>query len=311
MQNASDIAESLPDNGLYPIRTVSAATGVNPVTLRAWERRYGLLKPLRTPKGHRLYTKDHIETIRKVVALLEQGMAIGQVMPLLADTTVLAESGTQKARPMDDVWQGYRTRLLDGINSFDPKALDHVYAETLSLYPVDSVTTRLTIPVLETLGARWKTEAAGIGAEHFFNAYLRNKIGARFHHMGALHHGPRLITACVPGELHETGLLLFCLSALSHGFRLIYLGANLPLEQLPEIVARSAADAVTLSSVTRMRQRLLSEQLPDVVRRLGVPLFFGGRGSTPHQRAIASAGAIPLGDDIAAALKKIRATLGA
>src|SRR5512143_4115179 len=73
----------LPDTGLVPIRTVSSLTGVNPVTLRAWERRYGLVKPVRTPKGHRLYTMADVELINQVVALLEGGMSIGQVGQLL------------------------------------------------------------------------------------------------------------------------------------------------------------------------------------------------------------------------------------
>ncbi|MEW8236866.1 MAG: MerR family transcriptional regulator, partial [Candidatus Thiodiazotropha taylori] len=66
-------------NGFYPIRKVSELTGINPVTLRAWERRYGLIKPERTPKGHRLYTDDHIHLIRQIMDFIDQGISIGQV----------------------------------------------------------------------------------------------------------------------------------------------------------------------------------------------------------------------------------------
>ena len=67
---------------LYPIRTVSSLTGVNSITLRAWERRYGLITPIRTPKGHRLYTQNDIDLIQQVLELLEKGISIGQVKDL-------------------------------------------------------------------------------------------------------------------------------------------------------------------------------------------------------------------------------------
>jgi len=66
-----------------PIRTVANLTGINPVTLRAWERRHNLITPRRTPKGHRLYTEDDVELIKQVLDLLDQGIAISQVKPLL------------------------------------------------------------------------------------------------------------------------------------------------------------------------------------------------------------------------------------
>ncbi|MES9930293.1 MAG: MerR family transcriptional regulator, partial [Candidatus Thiodiazotropha sp. 6PDIVS] len=72
-------------SGYYPIRKVAELTGINPVTLRAWERRYGLIKPERTPKGHRLYTDEHIQLIRRIIGLIDKGISIGQVRHMLAD----------------------------------------------------------------------------------------------------------------------------------------------------------------------------------------------------------------------------------
>ena len=70
-------------SGLYPIRTVAEITGINPVTLRAWERRYGLIKPQRTPKGHRLYSREHIAQLKRILELVDQGISIGQVKQIL------------------------------------------------------------------------------------------------------------------------------------------------------------------------------------------------------------------------------------
>jgi DNA-binding transcriptional MerR regulator len=301
LNDASKFADALPDSGLYPIRTVAEATGVNPVTLRAWERRYGLLKPKRTPKGHRLYSKDQIDTVRDVVRLLDQGMSISQVGAFLASEPAnLKERANVHVR--DDIWQKYQEHLLRAIDVFDAASLDGIFAETMALYPVDTVTERLTVPVLRILGSRWRDDPAGISTEHFFNAYLRNKLGARFHHAGQGQRGYRLVAACLPGEFHETGLLLFCLSASARGYQLVYLGANMPFLELPEVVRRSASDAVVLSAVARPRNRMVSEELPDLVRRLTVPLFVGGTFAVTHEKPIAASGANPIGIDIASAL---------
>ena len=81
-QNSKASEDHSKAEGLYPIRTVSSLTGVNSITLRAWERRYGLIKPVRTPKGHRLYTQNDIDLIQQVLELLDKGISIGQVCQL-------------------------------------------------------------------------------------------------------------------------------------------------------------------------------------------------------------------------------------
>ena len=77
--NESKTKEDDQAPGLFPIRTVSELTGVNSITLRAWESRYGLIEPVRKASGHRLYTQEHIDLINRVVGLLDRGMRIGQV----------------------------------------------------------------------------------------------------------------------------------------------------------------------------------------------------------------------------------------
>lgn len=300
----------LPEQGLYPIRTVSAATGVNAVTLRAWERRYGLLTPRRTPKGHRLYTREQIDTIRRVVELLDQGIAISQVKPLLERQGRTGPDGSAlDGTSPHDAWQGHVDRVLDGIARFDNALLDNLYGELLSLYPVDTVSQRLTIPVLEALGTRWRASATGIAEEHFFNSYIRNKLGVRFHHISEHGAGPRLVAACIPGERHETGLLLFSLSAAAHGYRVVYLGANMPFEELPEVVSRSGARAIVLSATSRPKAGVLTRMLPDLVQSLEVPVFFGGHAALANETQVAASGAVPVGIDIAGAIRAIGNTL--
>ena len=103
--------------------------------------------------------------------------------------------------------------MLDAISHFDENRLDNIYNDALSLYPVDLVSSRLITPLLHALGKHWKESDSGIAEEHFFSVYLRNKLGSRIQHMNQRANGPLLLIACLPGEQHETGMLLFSLAA--------------------------------------------------------------------------------------------------
>lgn len=295
---ASDSARQEGD--LFPIRTVSSLTGVNAVTLRAWERRYGLIRPKRTPKGHRLYSRDDIDLINRVLALQDKGVSIGQVREALARQEA-AQSGSEPA----DAWSRYRNRMIAAIIRFDEADLEDTYNEALSLYPVQDVTIRLIVPLLRELGRRWETAEGSIAEEHFFGVYLRNKLGARFHHRSRNSRGPRLLAACFPGEAHEIGLLLFALSAVAHDFRMILLGADLPLSELVMAARRSDADCIVLSGAIQPSEEVLEKDLPELVSRAGIPVVVGGLSSVKKRDAIARAGAVPLGEDIEQGVQKL------
>jgi len=297
----------LPDTGLVPIRTVSSLTGVNPVTLRAWERRYGLIKPVRTPKGHRLYTMADVELINQAIALLGGGMSIGQVGQVLAADSPKLRHTTEAAF---DPWAAYQRRLIDAIGRFDESILNAVYSEALSLYPIDIVTSRLIVPLLEELGRRWQTAQGGVAEEHFFSVFLRNKLGARFHHHSRDLRGPGLLAACLPGEQHEVGILLFALAAADRDYRLILLGANTPLAELPPVVERGACQGIVLSGSAEVPEPVIQEELPRLLQQIKVPVFIGGRVTARYAEALASTRAITLSDDFTLALRKVDAVLG-
>ena len=290
--------DPIPD--LFPIRTLSKLTGVNPVTLRAWERRHGLFKPRRTPKGHRLYSRADVELVERIQALTARGVSVGQVQEVLARAPGDVERGGS-----DQPWDQARARMLEGITRFDEDALEQVYEHSLGLHPVDVVSQRLIVPLLIELGRRWETAEGSVAEEHFFGAYLRNKLGARFHHRSRTTRGPRLLAACWPGEMHEVGLLLFALAASDAGFRVILLGANMPLEDLPHAVVRSGADAVVLSGTGKPSVEVLGRGLPALVRALRVPVFCGGLTAARSHEQIVAAGALPLGESLAAGLARI------
>jgi DNA-binding transcriptional MerR regulator len=302
--------QRLPDQGLVPIRTVSSLTGVNSVTLRAWERRYDLIKPVRTPKGHRLYTMADVALIQQVLALLANGMSIGQVRYVLnTDALGPGPGPTASHEPGTDLWGHHQRRLLQAIAVFDEGALNDLYTEVLSLYPVDIVTRRLIVPLLQELGERWIQGKGSIAEEHFFSVFLRNKLGARFHHLNRTPRGPKLLAACLPGEQHEIGLLLFALTALDRDYSIVLLGSNTPLTELPFVVGQAAIQAIVLAGSADIKPTLITEALAQLCQVIAIPVFIGGRIADHYADAISAAGAIPLGEDLNLALRRIDATL--
>lgn len=289
----------LQQEGLFPIRTVSQLTGVNAVTLRAWERRYGLIAPHRTPKGHRLYTQADIDLINHVVDLVNRGVPISRVPARLASEPVEEEG-------LPDTWRALRDRMLRAITRFDEAALDASYNEALSLYPVDVVTDHLIIPLLRELGERWRDQPGGIAEEHFFGTYMRNKLGARLHHLATRNPRPRLLAACLPGEHHELGLLLFCLAASAHGLGFVILGADMPLDDLAAAAPRSGCDGVLLSGSTGQTDSRFGRDLGALVAATDGPVFVGGQSAVLAADAITRAGAVALGTDTPTAIRHIR-----
>lgn len=296
------MAEQQHNDGLYPIGTVSEITGVNAVTLRAWERRYGLIQPERTPKGHRLYSSTDVNKIQHILEQLDKGIAISRV----------AESLHVPPTPDDseaDVWKGYRDRMIEAISQFDENVLDAIYNEAMSLYPVDIITRQLLTPLLKNLGERWQTSQGSVAEEHFFSVFMRNKLGARFHHRNMRNTGPCLIAACLPGEHHEFGLLLFALAAHARGYRLILLGANMPMNELPHVVQRTRSDGVVLSGSIQIDANTFQTELEKLTQISSIPVFVGGRVAEDYRDVIDAAGATPLQEDLFATLRTIGSIL--
>jgi methylmalonyl-CoA mutase cobalamin-binding subunit len=234
-------------------------------------------------------------------------VSVGHVKPLLDQ--VPGQAVVPAATDDVDTWTGYRDSMLQAIERFDEPALDNAYNDALSLYPIDIVNQRLTTPLLRLLGERWKHRDTGIAEEHFFSLYLRNKIGTRIHHMNQRGTGPLLLLACLPGELHESGLLFFALAAVSSGYRVLILGANTPLQQLAAVLEHKPCAAVVLSSSSKPARGVLETELQALTSHAGAPVFIGGRTAVAYKDRLEQAGAICLGDNIAAGLQLIQATL--
>jgi DNA-binding transcriptional MerR regulator/methylmalonyl-CoA mutase cobalamin-binding subunit len=287
---------------MLSIRSVCAMTGLNPVTLRAWERRYGLIEPQRTAGGHRLYTQNDVERILRALALTRDGVAIGQVKEALDSEPAPAASLGDTGR-----WAGYGRRFAAAVAAFDEAGLEAIYGEALALHPVDTVDRMLLIPMLQEMGERWNKIAGGVAEEHFFSTYVRHKIGARFHHRRLLQDGAKILAACAPGEQHEIGLLLFALAAHDAGFRVVLLGANVPFRDVAAAAHRAQCDAVVISKASHRSAPEFYAELANLVEAAGRPVYLGGRAVNACAQDIEAAGAVPLATSIESAVRRLAA----
>lgn len=297
---------------LFPIRILAEKTTVGTSTLRAWERRYGLLQPERTPKGHRLYSVKDVQRVLKIMDLLDDGHTLPKIAEILSVkdennntniTSKLISNSNGDKSEMSSIWNEFIQSTLAATSDFNIERIDNVYNEASSLYPVDMVTDRLIQPTIKILGDDWqKYPDRGIAEEHFYTSWLKNRLGARFHHAYSHARGARIICACLPGSYHEIGLMLFSLSALARGYRILYFGADLPLNQLSHITQRSAAKAVVLSGQTQL-QNDVNKQLPSLINELSVPVFIGGSANLIDTESFEDAGGVLLGANTSVALK--------
>jgi methanogenic corrinoid protein MtbC1 len=245
--------------------------------------------------GHRLYSQQQIDLINRVVGLLDRGMRIGQVKKRLE----AEQSETSTAQPgTSPLWRRYQSRMLAGVIQFDESALEQTYGDALAVHAVETVTAKLITPLLKELGRRWEDGEGTVAEEHFFGCYLRNKLGARFHHRIRTQQGPKLLLACLPGDRHETGMLLFALAAKEAGYQTILLGADMPLEDLPGAARKTRCAAIVLSGLLTPAAEVLQSGLRHVVTEADAPVFVGGRASVEAHDSIKRAGAEPLGSDI-------------
>jgi DNA-binding transcriptional MerR regulator len=177
LQDASepgeDFAQAL-EQGWLPIREVARQTGVNAVTLRAWERRYGLIVPQRTPKGHRLFCAEHVQRIHTILTWLNRGVPVSQVKHLIDTAQTIAP-------PVENEWHSRRQNLLQAISELAERRVDDAFNQAMALYPPRTLCEQLLLPLLKELELRWQGQFGAQMERVFFYSWLRSKFGARIY----------------------------------------------------------------------------------------------------------------------------------
>lgn len=284
-------------DGLFPIRTVASMTGVHPVTLRAWERRHGLIRPQRTPKGHRLYSTSDIDRIHQVLGLLDQGISIGQVDKLLDAPKPATPAEGPPTHGPSSAWPEYRSRMWAAALQFDGCALDRIYADAMSVFSVQQVIPQLLWPTYTALRDQAGDAPLTAAACAFFQGRARCILASRFRHEQSHAQGSVLVLAPFPEQGDTLELDMLALLAATQGLRVLWLAGPITLDTLEATMNRVPARGLTLVGEARLSRELLTRGLPSWSGKIGTPVFAAGASAHHHRRALTGAGLIPLERD--------------
>jgi MerR family transcriptional regulator, light-induced transcriptional regulator len=259
------------DAPLVRIGELSRRTGVGVDTLRAWERRYGLLKPRRSPGGFRLYGTGDQERVRAMKTLIDSGVSAAEAARLAK-----SESPAGPGEPGERVGD-HGPRLTLALERFDETDANAIIDDALARFTVGAVASRIFLPVLREIGKRWERGEISVAQEHFAAGILRARMLSVGRNWGA-GSGPRALLACPPGERHDLGLIAFGLVLRERGWRITFLGSDTPIETIVDAAARLKPAAVVLSAVTRQP----FEAVADGIRHLSgdTPVLIGGEGAS-------------------------------
>jgi DNA-binding transcriptional MerR regulator/methylmalonyl-CoA mutase cobalamin-binding subunit len=284
--------------GKYPIRVVARLTGIPIDTLRAWERRYAAVEPGRDDRG-RLYSDGEMQKLKLLRRLVERGHAIGRIASLgEQELERLLEAG------LDPGERGGRADLVDVgailecFDRYDLPAADRRLGRLAAVLSARELVHDVVIPLLRLVGDAWHGGRFTIGQEHMASAALRNLLGSLVRVQAPRDGRPGLVFATPPGERHELGIMAAAMLAAAAGLGVVYLGADLPPEDVVEAARRTGARAVVLGLTGTEDARSLVEATRDVVGALprGVEILVGGEAALANQDELRGAGAVVVRD---------------
>jgi MerR family transcriptional regulator, light-induced transcriptional regulator len=254
------------------IGALSQRVGVSPELLRAWEQRYGLLEPVRSDGGFRLYSMEDEERVRSMQRHLEAGVSAAQAAQLaLAETS--PRSGEQ---PESAALAPLAGPLRAALDRLDEPGANAVLDRLLATFTLETVLRDVVIVYLRELGERWEHGEASIAQEHFASNLLRGRLLGIARGWGR-RAGPMVVLACAPGELHDLPLIVFGLVLARHGWGIAYLGPDTPVATIRDALPRVEPRLVVISAAATQRLRAAKAELRELARV--VPLALAGAGA--------------------------------
>jgi MerR family transcriptional regulator, light-induced transcriptional regulator len=267
-----------PDTGAGYVRIGQLAkrTGVSPELLRAWEQRYGLLQPTRTAGGFRLYSAVDEARVQHMQSLVSGGLAAAQAARLVL-------SGGEPAPPTDSPAATPLAEAADNLTAaldrLDEQAANSALDRLFSAYTVETVLQEVVLPYLHRLGERWAAGEISVAQEHFASNLLRGRLLGLAQGWGQ-GQGPLAILACLPGEHHELGLLVFGVALRRRGWRITYLGTDSPIGAVADTARTLAPAVVVLLSINPDNFLDHAREIIELANQ--VPVMIAGTGATPE-----------------------------
>lgn len=273
------------DAPVYNTKAVVQKTGIPAATLRAWERRYGVPNPDRTESNYRLYSERDIALIRWLRERVDEGITMSQAVDLYkriragqdVPSSLVGKDGTQQ-QPLS--FQKIQERLIDAFQSFDENQAEMAMSEAFAAHPLDKVCTEVIQPAMKTVGQMWHDGEISVPVEHFASSFMERKLMSLINVQPLVSDSPLIVTGCATHEQHHLGILLISLFLRRAGYHVIYLGPNVPMRDLenvlerldPVMVALSAATSAALPSL-REFGKLIGQQDPRPLYLVGGLLF--------------------------------------
>jgi DNA-binding transcriptional MerR regulator len=270
-------------DGSYEIHEVAELTGLAPARLRAWERRYEVVRPERMPNGYRVYTAGQVALLRAFARLVEAGERIGDLAGRPASEVLAQADVRMQARALDGSPHG---ALIEAVRGLDREQLETLVAQQLSLRGLGEFARDVVLPLARELGELWVGSQIPVAAEHLASEVVLHALkgGLRM----ARGSGPLMVCGCLPGERHEWGLLATLATLQDEGWRVHYLGPDLPVPDLvgaawklsPAVAALSGSDPATVQASLPALSAFPGKLPPNTVAAIG------GSGVEPHAKLL-------------------------
>lgn len=277
----------LSDDPKFTIKTVASKTGIRPVTLRAWERRHEVLNPHRGDNKYRLYSERDIAILRWLKNRVDEGISISNAVSELRSMTGNniwpealpqapakmiggAESSTPPAQ--------YANQLFRALIKHDENTASDLLREVHSIFDLMTVCTQVLVPALQEIGNAWYNGEIRVTTEHFASAYLRGKLLSLLQAYPSRRSAPLVMVGCAPMEQHELGSLMLAVLLRSEGFRVEYLGPDIPIEDLADYASYEMPGMIILSASSEESARNM-KRMQDLLKDIRPkPIFgYGGR----------------------------------
>jgi MerR family transcriptional regulator, light-induced transcriptional regulator len=264
----------------FRINQVAKITGLSKEVLRVWEKRYRLLSPERGPNRYRLYSEMDIELLKYLIREMELGQSIGELASLGKDEILARmKEGIEKEPkpfPRDQILLELEKYLLP----LDTLSFEKRLNDLVVLLPFEEFFNRILIPLQIRVGELWFDEKLDIAIEHYVTAQAKQKIFAAMNMISAEQSGPKVLVACPSWELHEIGAQMVAYYCAARKYRVIFLGANLPLANLIHFSSLTKPDAVVLSCTSDINEKKARIYFTELSLQISsiCPVWVGGQG---------------------------------
>lgn len=274
----------IPDDPKFTIKTVATQTGIRPVTLRAWERRHEVLTPHRSDNHYRLYSERDVAILRWLKSRIDEGVAISSAvveMRSMVHDNIWPEAvptapSLVRVQPTQKP-EVYARQLFQALIKHDETAASDLLKEIHNSFDLLTIFERIYSPTLVAIGDAWFRDEIRITTEHFASAYLRGKLLSLFQAYPTRRNAPYIMIGAAPTELHEMGALMMAVLLRSNGYRVEYLGPDLPIEDLVDYARYEHPAMIILSACTEEAARELRHAQDKISKVKPLPFFgYGG-----------------------------------